>query len=110
MLYGGGVFNALDSRNNSAVSAKTGGLLQLVDYIAGLSGGSWLTGSVAINDYPTTQALHDSVWNLESNLVFPSDDALTEYASILAEVQDKRSFTGSFYTGITDLWSRALAR
>jgi lysophospholipase len=37
-LYGAGVLNALDSRNQSSKAAGTGGLLQVASYIIGLSG------------------------------------------------------------------------
>ena len=84
-------------------------MLQLADYIVGLSGGSWLTGSVAMNDFATTQSLHDQLWNLDSNLIVPENDKLTFYISIVADVAAKRGFTGSEYTGITDYWGRALS-
>ncbi|KDN46144.1 putative lysophospholipase [Tilletiaria anomala UBC 951] len=109
MLYGAGVFSALDSRNSTATQVGTGGLLQLADYVTGLSGGSWLTGSVALNDYPTTQSLHDGTWDLESNLIVPQDNALNFYANIIEDVDEKRSYATSNYTGITDYWGRALS-
>ncbi len=77
--------------------------------MAGLSGGSWLTGSVAINNWPTTQSLRDSVWNLEENLVVPSDNTISFYADIISAVKEKRDFAGSQWTGITDYWGRALS-
>lgn len=53
MLVGGGVLAALDGRNATAVAAKTGGILQLAQYLAGTSGGGWLTSSYSINNAPT---------------------------------------------------------
>jgi len=38
--YGAGVLSALDARNESSKAAGTGGLLQVMSYISGLSGGS----------------------------------------------------------------------
>ncbi len=38
--YGAGVLSALDSRNESAKAAGTGGLLQVTSYLSGLSGAS----------------------------------------------------------------------
>ena len=78
--YGAGVLSALDARNESAKAAGTGGLLQVTSYLAGLSGtpyfvskveidgvidipfaphlgGSWLTGSLYMNDLPTIKDL-----------------------------------------------------
>lgn len=42
--------------------------MQLATYMAGLSGGSWFVGSLAINDFPTIGELRD-LWNLTENLV-----------------------------------------
>lgn len=110
MLNGAGVFAAFDGRNDTAKAIGTGGLLQAADYISGLSGGSWLTGSVAMNDYPTTQRLHDEVWNLDSNLVVPSDGKISFYTGLIRDVDDKKDFVGNgHWTGITDYWARALS-
>lgn len=68
MLHGAAVINGLDNRNHTAVSQGTGGVLQLANYLTGLSGGSWLVGSLAINNLPTVTALRD-IWNLTTNLV-----------------------------------------
>lgn len=68
MLNAAGVFNAFDSRNSSSVAQGTGGILQLATYMAGLSGGSWFTGSLAINDFPTVWQLAN-LWNLSTSLV-----------------------------------------
>ncbi len=40
-LTGAGSMRALDGRFEPAVQARTGGLLQLLTYMSGLSGGSW---------------------------------------------------------------------
>lgn len=68
MLHAASVFNALDARNSSSVAQGTGGILQLATYMAGLSGGSWFVGSMAINDFPTVFELRN-IWNLSENLV-----------------------------------------
>lgn len=56
-LVGAGTFNAFDQRNNSAVQAGTGGVLQLASYMTGLSGGSWFVSSLAVNNIPPIQDL-----------------------------------------------------
>jgi hypothetical protein len=53
MLNGAGVLQAFDGSNTTAINARTGGLLQSSLYITGLSGGSWLVGSWALNNYPS---------------------------------------------------------
>jgi lysophospholipase len=55
MLVGGSVLAGMDNRNTSAVAAKTGGVVQLANYVVGLSGGSWITGSWAMTGYPQLQ-------------------------------------------------------
>lgn len=110
MLNGAGVFAGLDGRNDTAKQIGTGGLVQLADYLVGLSGGSWLTGSVAINDYPTTQQLIDEIWNLDSNLVLPDSGKISFYSSLIHDVNQKKDFVGNgYWTGITDYWARALS-
>ena len=51
MLNGAGGLKAFDSREaNGTNSGHLGGLLQASTYVAGLSGGSWLVGSVFVSD------------------------------------------------------------
>lgn len=52
MLNGAGVVQAFDSRTeNSTGPGQLGGLLQSTTYLAGLSGGSWLVGSLYTNNF-----------------------------------------------------------
>ncbi|KAI9602111.1 hypothetical protein KEM48_000138 [Puccinia striiformis f. sp. tritici PST-130] len=44
-IFAAGIMNAMDGRNASSVQAGTGGLLQIADYITGLSGSAWLVVS-----------------------------------------------------------------
>ena len=59
MLYGGSILAALDNRNASAVAAKTGGIVQLANYVVGLSGGAWVSGSWALSGFPQLQRTSD---------------------------------------------------
>ncbi|KDQ53831.1 hypothetical protein JAAARDRAFT_196951 [Jaapia argillacea MUCL 33604] len=56
-LFGAGILNALDARNSSSVQAGTGGLLQALTYISGLSGGSTIVYSLSQSNFPTMQDL-----------------------------------------------------
>ena len=96
--YGAGVLSALDARNESAKAAGTGGLLQVASYLTGLSGestardwddgvssaselmtatgGSWITGSLLFNDFPTVEHMvfgNDQLsgWLLDIDLATP---------------------------------------
>lgn len=68
MLHAAALFNAFDARNSSSVEQGTGGILQVATYMTGLSGGSWFTGSLAINNFPSVYELRN-IWNLSTNLV-----------------------------------------
>lgn len=56
-----GALRALDSRLEVAIAQRTGGLLQSMTYISGLSGGSWPIMSFAINNFPTADEIL-SLW------------------------------------------------
>ncbi|KAF8071892.1 phospholipase B [Lyophyllum atratum] len=118
-LYGAGCINGLDARNDSAKAAGTGGLLQVTSYLAGLSGGSWITGSLFFNNWPT---MNDMVlgngkdmegWLLDLGLVTPdgvnlfSDDNQYFYGSILWSVMAKAN--KGIDTSLTDPWSRMIS-
>lgn len=91
MLIGAGMMAAMDNRNASAVAAKTGGILQITQYLAGLSGASFLTGSSALASFPPFEGssrvgtafepasvsrvactdLRDNVWKMENSFYAP---------------------------------------
>lgn len=77
------MLSGFDSRNGTAQARGTGGLLQLASHVAGLSGGSWAVGSLALSDWNTAQTLKDQVWNLERDLVVPEDGKLAYYTGEL---------------------------
>lgn len=56
-IAGAGELNALDGRNATSAEVGTGGLLQAADYLAGLSGGSWLVTSLSQAGFPTIREL-----------------------------------------------------
>lgn len=115
-IVGAGILNALDGRNQSSVSAGTGGLLQAATYLAGLSGGSWLVGSLSEGNFPT---IHDLVfgsdtttgWQTQLDLLAPSTNAteVGEYiVTIITELMYK--WAEGFPVTIADVWARALSR
>ncbi|KAF8294739.1 hypothetical protein DL93DRAFT_2173965 [Clavulina sp. PMI_390] len=110
MLHAAGLFNAWDGRNASSVAQGTGGVLQLATYMAGLSGGSWWTGSMAVNDFPMVYDLA-KFWNLEQNLVDPGGvvSLITYYAGLQSEIEEKKK-AGQFDLSLTDYWGAALSR
>lgn len=106
MINGLGMTMGLMGESDEAKAAGTGGWMDAVTYMAGLSGGSWGTGSFVANDGPLPTDLIKNVWNLESNLVFPPDGKLAFYTNMLSNARSKTA--EGFPTQITDYWALAL--
>ena len=119
LLNGAGAIEAFDSRTpKSTTAGHLGGLLQSSNYLAGLSGGSWLVGSIFMNNFSTVTALRDdtsgSVWEFGNSVLQGPDhggiqllDTAQYYTTLVNEV-DGKSHAG-FETTITDIWGRALS-
>ncbi|KAJ5935299.1 hypothetical protein N7466_004846 [Penicillium verhagenii] len=119
MLNGAGAMKAFDSRvSNSTATGHLGGLLQSATYVAGLSGGSWLVGSIYINNFTSIADLQTyssgEPWQLGNNIFEGPDTGglqildTADYFKDLAEAVDDKKDAG-FDTSITDIWGRALA-
>lgn len=107
MLNAAGIFTALDSRTSEY---KFAGLLQGMDYLTGLSGGNWMVGSSAVNNFATVPSLRANTWQLHKDLVTPGGvgDTLAYLDSIRSQVVQKED--AGFTTTITDYWGLALGR
>ncbi|WVW80592.1 phospholipase B [Kwoniella bestiolae CBS 10118] len=106
MLTGlGGIMGMMNESSEGAASGL-GGWLDGVTYWAGLSGGSWATGSFMSNGGELPINLLNNLWNLDSNLVFPSDDKLSFYTTLVSETNAKSD--AGFPTQLTDLWGLAI--
>ncbi|KAF8524875.1 phospholipase B [Hysterangium stoloniferum] len=117
-MYAAGILNALDGRNTTAKSKGTGGLLQVADYIAGVSGGSWVASSMIFNGFPQ---FHDLVLGnndipgmlLDIDIVIPDGINILNkknqdyYGSVLSTVYAKAD--AGFDTSITDPWARLIS-
>jgi lysophospholipase len=121
MLNAAGIVQAFDSRTeNSTGPGQLGGLLQSTTYLAGLSGGSWLVGSLYTNNFSSVSDIlgyggdGSSLWQFE-NSIFEGPktgsiqilDSVGYYVSIRDSVQDKAN--AGFDTTFTDYWGRALS-
>ncbi|MCJ1387884.1 Lysophospholipase 1 [Xylographa bjoerkii] len=118
-LNGGGAVQSFDAReDNSTAAGHLGGLLQSATYLAGLSGGGWLVGSIFVNNFTTISGLLNnnnasSLWEFQ-NSIFEGPatgglqilDSTEYYDNIYNEVQGK---SVHFDTSITDYWGRALS-
>jgi lysophospholipase len=109
MLIGAGVIQALDDRDSDeAVS----GLYQAVTYHAGLSGGSWLLGSIVANGFETISTLSSAIWQgaLEKNPLSPMSPENLNASSELGRVKEDMLAKGKagFSPVVTDVWGRFL--
>ncbi|EHN00925.1 Plb2p [Saccharomyces cerevisiae x Saccharomyces kudriavzevii VIN7] len=117
MLGGAGMIAAMDNRTDGANEHGLGGLLQSSTYLSGLSGGNWLTGTLAWNNWTSVQEIvdhmseSDSIWNITKSIVNPGGSDLTytieRWESIVQEVQAKSD--AGFNISLSDLWGRALS-
>lgn len=113
MLNGAGQLAALDNNTRGAATKGLGGLLQSSTYLAGLSGGNWLVGSLVMNNWTNVQEILDTqeIWNLEHSIVdyggWNPVKAYEYYDDIYQDIQDKKD--AGFELSFTDTWGRALS-
>ncbi|ORY86265.1 lysophospholipase catalytic domain-domain-containing protein [Protomyces lactucae-debilis] len=107
MVFGGSIFRALDARSDVGTM---GGVLQGCQYMAGLSGGSWLIGSTAVNDFATVDQLVKSNWDIDNvrNLIFGGILSTARYYTNIVESVQAKNDAG-FFTSITDYWGRVIS-
>ena len=122
-IFGAGVLNALDGRNQTSVSSGVGGLLQSATYFAGLSGGSWLLTSLYQANFPTIENLafgppggpSDPTqwggWNAELDLLEPYNSTAANLPFLLEAITETTGkLAAGFPITMTDVWGRLLAR
>lgn len=106
MINGLGMTQGMMAQSQEASDAGTGGWLDAASYMAGLSGGSWATGSFMANGGMLPTDLLQNVLNLQDNLIFPADGKVSFYYNMLSNVRAKAA--EGFPTQITDYWALAL--
>ncbi|WPK27627.1 hypothetical protein PUMCH_005023 [Australozyma saopauloensis] len=114
MFNGAGQLAALDNRTTGAHEHGLGGLLQSATYLTGLSGGSWLVGSIVLNNYTSVQNVLSGnilIWDVEHSIVnyggWNPKKAINYYKDLHNAVQAKKD--AGFELSITDTWGRALS-
>lgn len=114
MLCGAGELLALDNRYKDSLLRGLGGLLQSSSYLTGLSGGSWLVGTLTLNDWISVADILEpdsGIWDLEDLIFNPAGlDVVTNvvYYNALRQALTAKEDYG-FETSITDVWGRALS-
>lgn len=115
MICGAGQFAALDNRTEgSTEDGHLGGLVQSATYLAGLSGGSWLVGSIMFNNFTSIGDLmtNGDIWDLKHSIINPGGinifSTAKYYDDLTDEVEEKKD--KGFNISITDIWGRALSQ
>ncbi|PVH77970.1 lysophospholipase [Cadophora sp. DSE1049] len=116
MMNGAGAIAAFDNRTtNSTSQGQLGGILQASTYMSGLSGGSWLVGSLYAQNFPSVQELVTganglgTLWQFNNSILQgPADLSVTEYYGNLYDDVNGKAVAG-FNTTITDYWGRGLS-
>ena len=72
MLAGAGQILGLDGRYEDANNHGLGGLLDSSTYVVGLSGGNWLVGLLALNDWLSVGDIvngKSTIWQLQDSIL-----------------------------------------
>lgn len=113
MLSGAGQLAALDNRTTDAHKKGLGGLLDASTYLVGLSGGNWLVGTIAMNNYTDVETIirENEIWDLKHSIVnFGGVNVfktISYYTGINDDLDAKRD--AGFDVSLTDTWGRALS-
>lgn len=114
MLTGAGQVLALDDRYADLKTKGLGGLLQSTMYFSGLSGGAWLVGTLALNDWISVIDILNTdsgIWNLQVPLISPGGlnivQSVIDLYMIRKELKAKKK--AGYTTTITDTWGRLLS-
>lgn len=114
MLCGAGQLSALDNRTDAAFQSGLGGLLQATTYLAGLSGGNWLTGTISYNNFTSVQNIvaGESIWDLSTAIYNPGGINIFKSASVFDDIDDdiQAKEDAGFNASLTDIWARALSQ
>ncbi|MBW0512429.1 hypothetical protein O181_052144 [Austropuccinia psidii MF-1] len=101
-LISASMVHALDDRNPQGVQAGTGGIMQLVNYVCGLSGGSWFTGSWATSNFPEVLELV-STWRLQQDNQPLDWEVLKKYPPAISIAREKTM--AGFPASLVDVWA-----
>jgi lysophospholipase len=107
LLSGAGVLQGFDARDSNV---STSGILQAIQFHAGLSGGAWLLSSFAGNNYPTITSLKNGLWKqaFQDSLLDPAYLlAAPAYIAVTDDILAKQN--AGFPPTLTDPWGRLLS-
>lgn len=116
LMNGAGFLSAADSRNGD--NGTISGLLQSATYLAGLSGGGWLVGSMFANNFSTIPELQrgrkdTALWRFDRSIFTGPQESGIGVLNTVRYWTDIADAVGSkregWQTTITDYWGRALS-
>ncbi|KAF1938816.1 hypothetical protein EJ02DRAFT_383050 [Clathrospora elynae] len=120
LLNGAGALAAFDNRTpNATNTGQLGGLLQASTYVAALSGGGWMVGSIYANNFTTVHDLinKNEIWQFQNSLfegpptnqiqVLSTADYFKNLVDTVTSKMD--SPAGPFNASITDYYGRGLS-
>ncbi|KAL3477393.1 lysophospholipase catalytic domain-containing protein [Aspergillus californicus] len=112
LMNGAGALAAFDARSDDATfRGPLRGLLQSSTYVSGLSGGSWLVGSIYVNNFTTVSRLMSEdaggVWDFSNSVLVGPEQVSNYYRQLVDDVAGKAD--EGFQVSITDYWGRALS-
>ncbi|KAK4121209.1 lysophospholipase [Parathielavia appendiculata] len=117
LMNGAGAISAFDNRTSgSTAPGRLGGVLQAATYLSGLSGGSWLVGSIYTQNFTTVDSIIHAnggflseLWEFNESIIEgPATLSVGDYyRELLDTVNDK--FDAGYNTTITDYWGRSLS-
>ncbi|KAK5658985.1 hypothetical protein OQA88_1071 [Cercophora sp. LCS_1] len=117
LMNGAGALAAFDNRTAGATGpGGLGGILQASTYVTGLSGGSWLVGSLYTLNFTTVESIVlategslSELWQFNETIIEgPATLSIREYYQQLRDAVEGKANAG-FNTTITDYWGRALS-
>ncbi|KAH8906498.1 lysophospholipase [Coniochaeta sp. PMI_546] len=115
LMNGAGALAAFDNRTANATGpGQLGGLLQAATYLAGLSGGSWLVGSLFVQNFTSVESIIHAkegflsqLWQFNETII-EGPEGNDQYYRELHDAVKAKADTG-YNTTITDYWGRALS-
>ncbi|CDK29602.1 unnamed protein product [Kuraishia capsulata CBS 1993] len=113
MLNGAGQLSALDNRTEGAYEHGLGGLIESTTYLAGLSGGNWLVGTLAWNNWTSVQSIVDGngIWDLRHSIISPGGFNVFKDLGYWDDIDDDLDAKedAGYDLSLTDVWGRTLS-
>jgi len=117
LMNGAGALAAFDNRTTGSTEpGQLGGILQASTYVTGLSGGSWLVGSLYMANFTSVESIARAtgpplslLWQFNETIIEgPATLSIRDYYQQIQDTVASKADAGYNVT-ITDSWGRALS-